>query len=68
MSSGLSYVVFSLVRRFSDIAIDGGLKFERLTRKITSNKKFKERVQYEKAILLFKSTETESRYNDNITA
>ena len=61
MSSGLSYGVFSLVQRFSDIAIDGGLTFERLTRKITSNKKFKERVQYEKAILQFKSTETESR-------
>ena len=68
MSSGLSYVVFSRVRRFSDIAIDGGLTFDRLTTKITSKQKFRERVKYEKEVLITKSTETERRYIDNDTA
>ena len=68
MSSGLSYVVFSPVRRFSDIAIDGGLTFDRLTTKITSKQKFRERVKYEKEVLITKSTETERRYIDNDTS
>ena len=67
MSSGLSYVVFSRVRRFSDIAIDCGLTWDRLTSKISSKKKFRERVEYEKEILVTKSIATEIRYIENVT-
>ena len=62
-SPGLSYVVFSRVRRFTCVAVDGGLTWDRLTSKITSGKKFRERVDYEKEVLIPKSLETESRYN-----
>ena len=68
MSSGLSYVVFSRVRRFSNIAIECGLTWDRLTTKITSKKKFLERVKYEKDVLVIKSMETERRYHANVTA
>ena len=42
-SSGLAYVVFSRVRRFKDIAIEGGLCWDRLTNKINLKTDFKER-------------------------
>ena len=68
MSSGLSYVVFSAVRRFSDIATDSGLTWDRLTTKLTSKKKFLERVKYEKEVLVIKFIQTERCYNANVTA
>ena len=62
-SPGLLYVVFSRVRRFTCVVVDGGLTWDCSTSKITSSKKFCERVDYENEVLIPKSLETERRFN-----
>ena len=57
-SNGLTYVIFSRVRRFKDIAIDGGLCFTRLATRIGSATSFKYRVQMEKELLEVKHSDT----------
>ena len=61
-SSGLSYVVFSRLRRFKDIAIEGGLCVDRLTNKINLKSEFKERRKYKMEVLLPISALTLQRY------
>ena len=50
-SDGMTYVIFSRVRKFSDVAIDGGLTYARLTRKISDRASFLRRLHAEKTIL-----------------
>ena len=50
-SDGLTYVIFSRVRRFDDVAIDGGMTFARITRKIRDRNSFQRRLESEKNIL-----------------
>ena len=47
MELGLSYVAFSRATRFSDIGIDGGITYERLTTKISGHAKMKDRLAEE---------------------
>ena len=63
-SSGLAYVVFSRVRRFKDIAIEGGLCWDRLTNKINLKNDFRERRKYEMEVLLPKSALTLQRHTE----
>jgi len=57
-SNGSTYVIFSRVRRFKDLAIDGGLSFSRLTKKIGSSTSFKYRVLMEQELLSTKHSES----------
>ena len=47
----MTYVIFSRVWRFSDVAIGGGLTYARLTRKISDRASFLRRLHAEKTIL-----------------
>ena len=57
-SNGLTYVIFSRVRRFKNIAIDGGLTYSRLSNRIGSSVSFKYRVSMEKKLLQPKHLKT----------
>ena len=50
-SDGLTYVLFSRVRKFSDVGIDGGLTYARLTRKIKTRVSLQRRILFEESVL-----------------
>ena len=50
-NDGLTYVLFSRVRKFSDVGIDGGLTYARLTRKIKNRVSMQRRILFEEEVL-----------------
>jgi len=62
---GLSYVAFSRVRRFQDLGVLGGCTLERLTTKISGQKKLKNRLE-EDARLARLQTQTLAYLNEHV--
>ena len=61
---GLSYVIFSRVRRLDQIGIIDGLTLDRLTKKISNRVSFKRRVLFEEEVLNSMSEMTKLKYHD----
>ena len=61
---GLSYVIFSRVRRLDQIGIIDGLTLDRLTRKISNRISFKKRVQFEEEVLNTRTERTKLKYSE----
>ena len=49
-SDGMTYVIFSRVRKFSDVAIDDGLTYARLTRKVSDRASLLRRLHADKSV------------------
>ena len=63
-SDGLTYVIFSRVRRFDDIAIDGGMTWQRISTKISNRVSFQKRKQMERVLLKAKIDDTLLKYEE----
>ena len=63
-SDGLTYVIFSRVRKFDDVAIDGGMTWQRITKKISDRVSFQKRKQMERILLKAKIEDTLLKYQD----
>ena len=63
-ADGLTYVVFSRVRKFDDIAVDGGITWQRLNTRINTRKTFLVRKEMEKQLLESKVGDTLHMYEE----
>ena len=63
-ADGLTYVVFSRVRKFDDIAVDGGITWQRLNTRINTRKTFLVRKDMEKQLLESKVEDTLHMYEE----
>ena len=63
-SDGLSYVIFSRVHKFDDVAIDGGMTWEHITKKISNRVSFQKRKEMERTLLKAKIEETLLKYEE----
>ena len=63
-ADGLTYVVFSRVHKFDDIAVDGGITWQQLNTRINTRKTFLVRKDMEKELLESKVEDTLLRYEE----